>query len=316
MRPLHNKLFDRIRALFSSGTKFLEIGAGKITSNNVDTHSHLSRFFLDSDWTFSDIYDPRHAPNANYRKFDLTDDSVGSLESYDCVIGCQVLDTISFDKLSTVVKTIGKLVNPNGYLIHLADLNYFYVSYLNACASGKPNSVLFPGSRPSYDTPFNLLRIDKKVYDGILEDNASDLDEMEKTILKDWGKRSIYTQAKAINICLHTDQSYKSKEIEDRIVEIFGSSIEKISIEDPFENSLKSAAQENGFNVVCCEAIEDTILVDADYFAEKDQVLGGSGNSIDLRNGCLHWSNSDSVPQGKVLLSGNIRVFIAQKKTI
>jgi hypothetical protein len=312
MRPLHNKLYDRIRNLFSPAPKVLEIGAGKITSTSEGIHSYVSHFFSYSDWTFSDKYDPKYAPNANYKQFDLTKNSETSLESYDCVIGSQVLDTIRYDKLSSVLETISRLVKPNGFFIHLADLNYFFARFLNACVSENPDSIFLPGSRPNFDSPFNLLKIEKVAYNQILQSSILETAEME--LLESWGKTPSYTLVKAINICLYTDKSYKNKEIEDRIREIFGSAVKKISIEDPFENSLKKAAEENGFKVIQSEAIADTILVDATYSTEKEKVLGEPANSIFLRNGCLQWFNSSSVPKGKVSLSGNIRIrmFIAK----
>jgi len=288
MHPLHEKIYSRIRAFLGPSPKVLEIGAGKITSNSNGTHSHLSRFFPYENWTFSDSYDPKFAPKNIYKYFNIAENPKSSLGKYDHIIGCNVLDTISYDKLANVLKTIGRQIKPNGLLIHVAEFNYFYNSYFNACATENPNSILFPGCRPDYDSPFITLRIEKNTFDQVLLDKEALLDPSEKILLKEWSQVHPNRQVKAIyKFCLE---------------------FPKNNFKDSFENSLKTAAQENGFDIVECKAIEEAVLVNA-----TPKSLKISYNSLIMKNGNFYSKHNYSLSPNQVLLSGNIRVFVAQK---
>jgi hypothetical protein len=226
------------------------------------------------------------------------------------VIGCNVLDNLNYDKLDVAIKTIHNQLKPNGLFIHLADANYSLPSYIHWLVSDKPDSVFFPGIRGS--SGFTALRINKIAYEQILNDVKKEINGIERAILMDWSQNPSNLQAKAIYRFVQKYALQEFDELDNRISEIFGDAIERISLQEPFEISLKAAMENCGFEGAW-SYVEGSIAIPADDFKKSFKTVDLFYNSLSVQNGTLQLKTDPALPTNQVLMEGNMRVLIAKK---
>jgi len=311
--PLQRLFYNQFSNMVTSARNILEIGAAKLTINGTKVFSHVSNFYSHDDWTFSDIYKPTLTSSlAKYKQLDLLDGSTQPSDDFDFIIGCNVLDELTYDHLEVALKTINNQLKPEGQLIHLADAGYSLSTFINWLASDNPDSILFPGV--GGNVGFTALRINKVAYDKILKEAEEPINAIEKTLLTEWGELPFNQQSKAIHRFCHTYPLDELVSLDNRISEIFGSIIERISLLEVFENSLTTAAKLSGFEIVQVSNIQESTLVPVEDFKKNfNKVNDLFYNCLVLNDGFLHITKKSSIPANQILLQGNMRVFIAKK---
>jgi hypothetical protein len=282
---------------FGDSQTILEIGSGILEGNQ----SYLSGYF-GSDrellWTFSDIPQiAKHYTDSSlkYLPINLTSDSWVQpvAHSFERVIGCNCLDTLSYADLPLAFQMIHQVLKPGRILIHVADLNFFISSFLESCI--QQDFILLPSTTPLK----TIYRIEKGEYERRLKRADGLLQDHEAQFLLFWGCQQPQTQAILINnSILYQDILTFSRKIEN----VFEGSLEVLSSSETFEYALKQAAQEQGWDILEC----------GQRIAIKNQEVSSleeSYNDYEQDQGDYRMSKDSSIPQGWVRLKAHLHVF-------
>ncbi len=273
-------LNDLQEKYLSHSSDLLEIGCGPLLNHE----SYLSRLFgtqRSFNWNFSDLL----ATRENF-SLDLTDQKRWKGPVFDAIVGCNSLDTLPYSSFESAFKKMSSILRPNGTLLHLADLNFFTTAFMDACA--QKGGVLLPAS-DSLETLYYLPQND---FLRLLKPS-----EPHFELLSKWSVLHPQIQAIILNNAFISHQDLTP------LIPFDTTHLEKLRIQDLFENYLQKAAAANNWKVLHCGTLNAQ--------TEVDLTPGSSANSFDsdLLSTCEEWRSD--VPLGKERIKSTVHVFAA-----
>jgi hypothetical protein len=306
--PLIEKICKRIAKEFQlQNADVLEIGSGIFyedpISNKID--SYLSRIFPYRKWTYSDF--PQVAfqfamqTSVNYIPFDLTDMGDKKTGSFNAILGCNVLDTIPYDKLSKAFSNISKMLKPKDVCIHIADLNLYANPFYEMIAQENAESIILPAKERHH----NIYIIQKKDFNQILKEKANQLSSQELNFFDYWSRQNSILQAASLMNFDGCPQKGRSQMVE-RIENIFSSKLKEVNSQTKFEFYLEEAAEKNGFKIVKCG-------LDSEYLIEQNDSASTEQNYHLLINGYENVSKCFALAPRVTYKEAYVHIFIAQK---
>jgi hypothetical protein len=306
--PLFEKICNKISNEFQlKDANILEIGSGKLFVDlfSYQKHSFLSYMFSDCTWTYSDIpviaFQNAGTTSEKYIPVDLIG-TVDKVEgSFNAILGCSVLDSLPYDKLSKAFSNISKMLKPKDLCIHIADLNLFSNPYYEKVAQENADSVLLPGK----DLTNNAIYIIKNQdFTQILKKKKDQLSSKELSFFDHWSRQSVTLQAATL---MDFDCVYREgrSQLVERIENIFSTKLKEENIQNKFDSYFKKAAEKNGFAIVKCG-------LDSEYLIELDS--GNNRQNYHLfKNGLEHFSKCVPLAPNLIYKEAYVHIFIAKK---
>lgn len=284
-----------------SELKVLEIGSGKIPNSS---QSYLSNMLISRSWVFSDFF-PASSKNLPkpYLKFDLIKGCTKSNDIFDCIIGCNVLDTLSYNKMTSVFHNISQLLEPNGLCIHFSDLPFWADSFFEAIAEENEDYTFLP----TIDLSNSAYRIKNKNFQQILKEKEKFESQEEIDFFTYWGNQRNVLQAATL-WKLASSEPLQTNLI-DRINSIFSTNLELICSQELFTNSIDKAATANGFTVEMCKPIHIQMMRDL----PEGGLPRGSGANYAIFNQGTPSSFFAPIAPGKLLTEATVHVLVARK---
>jgi hypothetical protein len=291
-----------IENYFKEGQTVLEIGA-----NDLDNHhSYLSQFFqsVPLAWTFSDA--PAIAQRNRYASFDLSDTApLEGGDLFDRVIGCNVLDTIPYADISMALEKIHLVLKPGQLFFHVADLNFFATSFLDACSL--LDGVLFPAS----NSINSIYRIERDVYRRILEESRPLLSEMEMKFFQIWGQQNTQIQAYILNDAV---QGLDVVPLSNAVRKVFCDHLQIIGQVEMFENELKKAAIDSGWEILESgfrSAVQDIFVQSLSFSNETKKFYNFYEQDL-VDRGIIRTDERKMIPPGQERLQVKAHLWIAR----
>ncbi|MBA2728472.1 MAG: hypothetical protein H0U49_09920 [Parachlamydiaceae bacterium] len=283
----------------------LEIGAGKIqhVMGKNSPESFLSGIIPYQSWKFSDIYSPssKGILNKQYIQFDLLNSSAKIDTKFNCVVGCNVLDTLPYDMLVTAFENISKVIKPGDVCIHFADQNFFGNIFFDALAKDSTDCVYLPANEQLN----SVYKIDRSDFLQLLKEKSHVLSSQEISLFKYWVMQKrllqVFSTWKFVS-----NEIQGSENLIDRINEIFSSKLETISSQEVFPQKLQEAAEINGFTVEVCSDAHATVVVELTKNENMNYGLSNQKFSLAFRCYVLK-------PNIK-LLNVQAHIFVARNK--
>ncbi len=310
---LREKYRQAIQSIFRESTKhlnleecdILEIGSGDIFKIESDGRisSYLSNLLPHRSWIFSD-YPARAAKynlintSSKYIGIDLTS-PIPNLKM-NCIVGCNVLDTVPYHQLKQVFSNIAKVLKPNEVCIHFADLNLLTTTFFDAIAHKYPESIAFPAPMRQRC----CIQISKIEFNRILAEKKDQLSAQEIDFLTQWGLQDIRLQLTSMVVVDGAQQAERDSFV-DRIQTIFSPHITIIDSLDLFEQYLKHAAAQTGFIVEKC-GFEKA-------FVSCRQLIPGTENHHIFSRGIEKSFNNPTLKIDEELIESDAHVFIMRK---
>ncbi len=251
-KSMRDKFKEPIASIFRSiankydlpNSRILEIGSGLLENNQ----SYLSSRIPHKDWTFSDLIVRKDSENPKYYSFNLLKKPPSLIGLFEMVIGCNVIDTIPYDKHSDIFSKISSVLKPNGFFIHYADIQLLTNTFYNALNDNYSNFVLLPGREVST----KIYKITRKQFNDALESHQKSLSDEEKKFFSIWGKQTTLYQALTLFKVDKTGSQEDRTSLLQRIEKIFSPSLEIIDSRELFGSSVQVAAKKNQLDVVRC----------------------------------------------------------------
>lgn len=253
LQTIYSRLIERCQL---QASRILEIGCGKLNEKN---QSYLSSLMPHRSWFFSDTA-RLAALHPNLRQVNIITAEQKINELFSCVIGSCVVDTFSYEMFPQIFKNIAKHTLPGGYFIHVADMDLQAEAFYEACTRGRTDHVFFPTGSSSE----KLYCIKKQKYEQILKEKVTQrlISHEEFDFFSYWGSYHSYhlieslPDIQSLGSTLEpagTEKEAKSiNKLGKRFFEIFSTDIETINAVQIFEQSLKEAATQNGFEIASC----------------------------------------------------------------
>lgn len=261
------QLINRLRTHYiSSSDKILEIGAGPLINSS---DSYLSHFFpkpmrdniILSDRNKPSIQSARSQGMGQNKYLDLDFCNMQNRipkNSFDKVIGCATLDTLTSEDLTKALTDIKEVLKPGGKLIHISDIMACTNILLDAYAS--ENLVLFP------------LFDDNNTFKGVQSVDKEETFIIEKELSKD-GEEAYcnlsqflhwYCSLKPIvrerllhTICKHTELGIP---LCDWVKQLDPKSRKEILKDDVWDQTIQQALVKSGFKIHFCELTSETLF--------------------------------------------------------
>lgn len=290
---------------FSEGQRVLEVGAGTLRSGK----SYLSRYFDNLPglaWTFADAREvtvrwAHKIAGTDYRELELVSasDVLPGAGSFDRAVASNVFDTLPYSDFATALSTISRMTRREGWLLHVADLNFYINAFLDAC--GQPGLVLFPSA-----SSHKLIQaVSKDLYAEIVSSAKARLSAGETEFLNLWGEQSPQIQAVVIGDAFLTGKDLAS--MARRIETVFAGHLRPLQQVGLFQRSLVTAAALTGWQVVECgfRVAEVTLA--------RRAIIDGSFNRHELDEGAVIGSSDPKVPAGHEKVRAKVHVFVARR---
>lgn len=281
LRKKHQAAFfsflnEKLSPILQEHEKILEIGSGPIDQGESYLSALIKRIGT-FDWILTDQND-----------LDLTDSLPWNKDPVDQVIGCNVLDTLAYSDFKIAFQKIHTILKKEGHFIHLADLNFFTTSFLDACS--QKNEVLFPASN-SLVTLYSLTQ-------------AECLHTPAHPFLLLWAQQSTQTQAIALNnaFLLKIDLSPFANLVKTN----FGNSLKKIDFKKELEDSLLAAAHASQFKLLKCTECPITTTVTQQIESRANVFIS------DLFHASSHFD--PTLTKGVAQIQARFHFFLAKKK--
>lgn len=243
-------ILERLEPYFSKKQKILEIGAGALDHLGETHLCHLlqRREGKEHKWTYADQGSvvSAMAPIArqygkSYLSLDLTDTAAATPGSYDCIVGENVLDTMTQEDLPKAFQKIHSLLKEGGFFIHLMTQPPYPYACLQAHAG--EDKVLLPQVHLRKNSKILGIYVVKKMdYEQLMTKYRGEgADFFQK-----WGKLSPEEQMLAL---VKSADDGRPWEISLKVKEIFGEKAVAISHFQWGNQRLQKAAQSPGWKV-------------------------------------------------------------------
>lgn len=287
------------------GQRVLEVGAGTLRGGK----SYLSRYFdnlAGLAWTFADSRDvtvrwAHRIAGTDYHELELvsSSDALPGAGTFDRAVASNVFDTLPYADFAKALRTISRMIRREGWLLHVADLNFYINAFLDAC--GQPGLVLFP-SAASHKL---IHAVSKDLYTGIVSSAKSRLSAGETEFLNLWGDQSPQIQAVVIGDAFLTGKDLAS--MARRIESLFAGHLRPLQQVGLFQRSLGTAAAVTGWQVVECGfRIAEVTLA-------RRAIIDGPFNHHELDEGAVIGSSDPTVPAGNEKVRAKVHVFVARR---